>query len=223
MGQDTVRRFIAYYRVSTVRQGESGLGLEAQRASVERYVGGGDLVADYTDIETGTRKGLKRPGLIQALAACRETGAVLVIAKVDRLARNVAFTSALMESGVEFVAVDMPTANKLTIHIMAAMAEHEAEMISERTKNALAAKKARGGRYRGPGLMTLEVSSKGAAAGRMKAIDAYLQVGYRIADFREDGMSLSAIAGRLTAEGYRTRQGKAFTAMTVSRIVARAS
>ena len=139
-------KFIAYFRVSTDRQGKSGLGLEAQREAVMTYLNGGrwSLVDEFTEVESG--KHSDRPELAKALAACKKRKAKLVIAKLDRLSRNLAFIAALMESGVEFVAVDMPHATKLTIHILAAVAEHEREMISERTKAALAAAKKRGQR-----------------------------------------------------------------------------
>lgn len=135
-------RFIAYYRVSTDKQGKSGLGLDAQRQAVAGFVAGrGEIVAEHTEIES-TRN--KRPELHAALEACRKHKATLLIARLDRLARNVAFISNLMESRVDFLAVDMPEANRLTIHILAAVAEHEREMISKRTKAALQAAKARG-------------------------------------------------------------------------------
>ena len=139
-----VARFVAYYRVSTDKQGKSGLGLEAQRAAVEAHVaaGRGAVAAEFIEVESGRKK--DRPQLAAALAAARAHRATLVIAKLDRLARNVHFVSGLMESGVEFVAADMPTVNRLTIHILAAVAEEEARMISARTKAALAAAKARG-------------------------------------------------------------------------------
>src|SRR3954447_15475515 len=129
-------KWVAYYRVSTAKQGASGLGLEAQREAVAGYLNGGNwqLAAEFTEVESGRRT--DRPELAKALAACRRIGATLIIAKLDRLARNVAFVSNLMESGVEFVAVDFPTANRLTIHILAAVAEHEAAMTSTRTKAA---------------------------------------------------------------------------------------
>jgi len=137
--------FIAYYRVSTTRQGKSRLGLEAQRSAIMNYLNGGnwDLIEEFTEVESGKRA-KNRPALAAALAACKKHDATLVIAKLDRLARNVAFVSSLMESKVKFVIVEMPDANKFTIHIIAAVAEHEAEQISERTKAALAAAKARG-------------------------------------------------------------------------------
>src|SRR5215468_8449621 len=137
-------KFVAYFRVSTERQGKSGLGLEAQRQAVLAYLNGGRwaLVGEFTEIESGKRN--DRPQLAAALAACKKLKAKLVIAKLDRLGRNVAFIATLMESGVEFVAVDNPHANKLTVHILAAVAQHEREMIAQRTKDALQAAKARG-------------------------------------------------------------------------------
>jgi DNA invertase Pin-like site-specific DNA recombinase len=135
---------VSYLRVSTARQGASGLGLEAQRKAVTDYLDGGrwELVAECVEVESGKRS--DRPKLAEALRLCRIHNATLIIAKIDRLARNVAFISNLMESKVEFVAVDFPTANRLTVHILAAVAEHEAEMISQRIRDALAAAKARG-------------------------------------------------------------------------------
>src|SRR4051795_11943834 len=142
-------KFVAYYRVSTARQGQSGLGLEAQRKAVTDFLDGGDwqLVAEAVEVESGKRS--DRPKLQEALRLCRLHGATLIIAKLDRLARNVAFISNLMESGVDFVAVDFPQANRLTVHILAAVAEHEREMIATRTKAALAAAKAHGRRLGG--------------------------------------------------------------------------
>ena len=138
-------KFVAYYRVSTEKQGISGLGLEAQRTAVTDFLNGGrwKLVGEFKEVESGKKN--DRPALAKALAACRVHGATLIIAKLDRLARNVAFISNLMEAGVEFTAVDFPQANRLTVHILAAVAEHEAAMISARTKAALAAAKAHGG------------------------------------------------------------------------------
>lgn len=141
-------RFVSYLRVSTQKQGASGLGLEAQRMAVRQFIAGraGELVEEFQEIETG--KGStplsRRPQLDAALKFCRELGATLVIAKLDRLARNVHFVSGLMESRVKFVACDMPEASELTIHIMAAFSEHEAKRIGQRTKEALAIAKARG-------------------------------------------------------------------------------
>src|SRR5262249_4207752 len=145
-------KFVAYFRVSTDRQGKSGLGLEAQRKSVLDYLDGGrwELVAEFTEVESGKRS--DRPELTKAIGVCKRHKAKLVIAKLDRLSRNLAFIATLMESGVEFIAVDNPHANKLTIHILAAVAQHEREMISARTSAALKAAKARGKRLGNPKL-----------------------------------------------------------------------
>jgi predicted site-specific integrase-resolvase len=138
------RRFVAYYRVSTRQQGRSGLGLEAQRSAVANFLAPnrGELFAEFTEVESGTKS--DRPQFMEALRICRVYSAILVIAKLDRLARNVALTSALMEGGVEFVAADFPQANRLTIHILAVIAEYEAKLISERIKAAIVVSKARG-------------------------------------------------------------------------------
>ena len=136
-------KFVTYLRVSTERQGQSGLGLEAQRAAVAAHViGRGDVIAEYLEVESGKRN--ERPQLALALAEAKRLGAVLLIAKLDRLARNVAFIANLLESGVEVTAADMPEANRFVLHIMAAVAEQEGRAISERTRAALAAAKARG-------------------------------------------------------------------------------
>src|ERR1700730_18046711 len=162
-------KFVAYFRVSTDRQGKSGLGLDAQREAVMSYLNGGSwtLVSEFTEVESGKRSD-NRPQLAAAIAACKKQKARLVIAKLDRLSRNLAFIAALMESGVEFVAVDNPHMNKLTIHILAAVAEHEREMISERTKAALAAAKARGKVLGNPDMP--EISKRGVAALKANAM-----------------------------------------------------
>jgi DNA invertase Pin-like site-specific DNA recombinase len=157
-------KHVAYYRVSTQRQGRSGLGLEAQRRAVLDYLNGGaEVLAEHTEVESGARN--DRPELAKALAACRVHSATLVIAKMDRLARNVAFISNLMESGVDFTAVDFPQANRLTIHVLAAVAEHERDMISQRTKAALAAAKARGVKLGRPENMTPSGRARGSRMG----------------------------------------------------------
>lgn len=145
-------RAVAYYRVSTQRQGASGLGLDAQREAVRLFLAGNGWppVAEFTEIESGRNN--DRPQLAKALEACRLYGAQLVIAKLDRLARNAAFLLSLRDGGVDMVACDMPEANRLTVGIMALVAEHEAEMIGARTRTALAAAKSRGiklGGFRG--------------------------------------------------------------------------
>lgn len=158
-------KFVAYLRVSTARQGASGLGLEAQQQAVRSYAqaSGVEIVAEYIEVESGKRA--DRPQLLAALAACKLHRATLLIAKLDRLARNVAFVAGLMDGGADFIACDMPHANRLTLHLMAAMAEAEAAAISERTKAALAAAKARGVKLGNPqGAAHLRVDCKEAAA-----------------------------------------------------------
>jgi len=141
-------KFITYYRVSTTQQGKSGLGLEAQRAAVKLYLKGGDgsVVSEFEEVETGKGSNAldKRPQLRPALAACKKYGATLLIAKLDRLARNVHFVSGLLETGIDFVAADMPQANKVMIQMHAVMSEWERDQISSRTKAALAVAKEQG-------------------------------------------------------------------------------
>src|SRR5262245_55735140 len=154
-------KLTAYYRVSTQKQGKSGLGLEAQRAAVQDYAArtGAVIVKEYVEIESGRRA--DRPELAKAVAHARRSQALLCVAKLDRLARNVAFLSALMDAGIDFVACDNPTANRLTIHILVAVAEDEARRISDRTKAALAAYIARGGRLGNPSNLTPAAARKG--------------------------------------------------------------
>ena len=199
-------KFVAYYRVSTDQQGTSGLGLEAQRASVKTYLDGGPwrLVAEHTEVESGKRA--DRPELAKALLACRKHKAKLIIAKLDRLSRSLAFIATLMDSGVEFVAVDNPHANKLTIHILAAVAQHEREAISERTKAALAAAKARGKKLGGP---RLAEARRRSLAARSAAADAFAaNVRPIIEQIQASGVSsLRGVARALTARGVRTARG----------------
>src|SRR3954470_21772056 len=159
-------RTVAYYRVSTDKQGRSGLGLDAQKAAVKAFLDGKGWpsLAEFAEVESGRR--VDRPELAKALEACRRTGATLVIAKLDRLSRNASFLLSLRDAGVEFVATDMPHANRLTVGIMALVAEDEAERISARTKAALAAARARGTKLGTPNL-TDDARAKGRKAARM--------------------------------------------------------
>ena len=206
--------FVAYYRVSTDRQGRSGLGLEAQRAAIRGYLGQATPSAEFTEIETGKRN--DRPELERALALCRKRKAKLVIAKLDRLSRNLAFIAALMDSGVEFVAVDTPHATRLTLHILAAVAEHEREMIAERTKAALQAAKARGVRLGRNGADRL------APAYRAQALKRARQLFPILAELKRDGMSARRIAAELTARGIQTPTGARWHPQTILRIIGRA-
>jgi DNA invertase Pin-like site-specific DNA recombinase len=214
-------KFIAYFRVSTERQGKSGLGLDAQRKSVLDYLDGGrwELVAEFTEIESGKRS--DRPELAKALAACKRQKAKLVIAKLDRLSRNLAFIATLMDSGVEFIAVDNPHANKLTVHILAAVAQHEREMISARTSAALKAAKGRGKRLGNPKLVE---ARKQAARARIERADRYsANVLPVIREIQESGVSsLRGIARALAARGVPTARGGSWTPVQVSDILRRA-
>jgi DNA invertase Pin-like site-specific DNA recombinase len=220
-------KFIAYYRVSTQKQGKSGLGLDAQRAAVMEHLNGGrwKLIAEITEIETGKRA--DRPKLAEALKLCRVHGATLIIAKLDRLARNVAFISTLMEAGVDFEAVDFPQANRLTIHIMAAVAEHEAKAISERTKAALAAAKARGQKLGGVRKnhkpFTAEITALGSKAMAEAADERAADIAPVIAELQAAGYrSLQAIAAALNDRGIPTASGRgAWQATQVARVLAR--
>jgi DNA invertase Pin-like site-specific DNA recombinase len=203
--------FVAYYRVSTDRQGVSGLGLDAQRASVGRFLAPGQtLAAEFTEIESG-RRDRNRPQLHAALAECRRRRATLLIARLDRLARNVAFIANLMESGVDFVAVDMPTANRFTIHIFAAYAKHEREMISVRTKAALAQARARGKQLGNPRPFdALKLAN--AARKPEKPAPHVLEL---MTTWRAQGKGLCETARELNRLNIRTPRGNHWYACTV--------
>ena len=217
-------RYIAYYRVSTKRQGKSGLGLEAQKNAVADYLNGGrwTLLDEVTEVESGTRS--DRPGLAKALALCRLHKATLLVAKMDRLSRNLHFLSGLMESGVDFIACDLPAANRLTIHVLAAVAEAEAEAISARTKAALAAAKARGVKLGGDrgniasacrNGASASARARGAEARRRAAdllpvIEAIKAVG---------AVSLRDIAAALNERSIPTARGGEWSAVQVRRVL----
>ncbi len=189
---------VAYYRVSTKGQGQSGLGLDAQRAAVAEHVRatGATLRSEYTEIETGTHA--RRPQLSAALALCRAESLILVIAKLDRLARNVAFLSTLMESDIVFRALDLPAATPFTLHIFAAMAEHEAQLISQRTKDALKAAKARGVKLGRPANLT-DASRRKSIESRQAAVAARHQLTIPlITAWRKAHWTLQRIADELT-------------------------
>ena len=215
-------KFVTYLRVSTERQGQSGLGLEAQRAAVAAHVlGRGEVVAEFVEVESGKRA--DRPQLALALAEAKRAGAVLLIAKLDRLARNVAFIANLLESGVEVTAADMPEANRFLLHVMAAVAEHEAQAISDRTKAALAAAKARGVKL---GWSIPERASeqrqaarKGAAVNKARALAHAENVLPMVEQIRAGGASLRQIAVELNTRGIKTARGGKWYATTVQNII----
>jgi DNA invertase Pin-like site-specific DNA recombinase len=210
-GAPAVPRFVSYYRVSTSQQGASGLGLEAQREAVARHVAGAGsvIVAEFQEVESGKKN--DRPQIAAALAACRLRRATLIIAKLDRLARNVHFISNLMESGVDFVACDNPHATRLTIHILAAVAEHEREMISARTIAALLAAKARGVKLGNPKLKPGDrwIARTARAARTANANAHATDVMPYIEAARNAGCTtLSDLARALTARGIETPAGE---------------
>ena len=214
-------KFIAYYRVSTQKQGASGLGLEAQRAAVSSFLNGGawTLLAEFTEVESGKRSD-NRPQLAAALDRCKLTGATLIVAKMDRLSRNLHFVTGLRDAGVKFRAADNPHANDMTVNILAAVAEAEREAISQRTKAALQAAKERGkklGGYRGgrkcdPVAATAALQAKAARY----AVDVYPTV----SELRGRGLSLRAVASELTKLGIKTPRGGAWTHKLVMQVLA---
>lgn len=211
-------KYISYYRVSTDRQGRSGLGLEAQRAAVQAFAAGKEICSEFTEVESG--KKADRPALMQAIAACREQGATLLIAKLDRLSRNLQFITELQASGVRFVCADMPDANDMTIHIIAAIAQDERERISQRTKAALQAKKARGEKLGNPEIA--EVAKKGRPAAlqarREKSQATNSEVAALVRSFRKYNLNDNQIAAELNAVGKKTARGSVFRAETVKRL-----
>lgn len=220
-------RFVSYLRVSTKRQGASGLGLEAQRKAVADYLNGGDwsLIEEVVEVETGKRN--DRPQLAEALRLCRVHGATLVIAKLDRLSRDAHFLLTLQKEGVDFIAVDMPHADRFTVGIMAMVAQKEREMISQRTKAALAAAKARGIKLGGDRGNIRTVAAKGREASlatRIAKADAKAtDLAGTIKQIRSagDSPSLRQIAAELNARGIRTARNGAWSAAQVSRVLQR--
>lgn len=220
---------VAYYRVSTDKQGITGLGMEAQQEAVRRWAALSDrkIIAEFVEVESGTNS--KRPQLALALSHARRCKAALCVAKLDRLSRNVTFLSTLMDSGAEFVACDNPHANRLTLHILAAVAEDESRRISERTKAALAAYKARGGvlggsRPESTGIPTeaaLTGRQAGSRANRDRAVMEYASEATIARGMVDAGSSLQSVADHLNANGHRTVSGGQFSKVHVHRILKR--
>lgn len=223
--------YVEYYRVSTDKQGRSGLGLEAQKEAVRRFLREGDTTVEppFVEVESGKKTDQDRPQLRAAMDVCRRTGATLLIAKLDRLARDVAFIATLMKSDVRFVACDMPDADPFRLHIEAAIAEEEARKISQRTKAALAAAKARGvklGGYRGH-----DLSQEQRERGREQSAKARTaSADRRAADLRgmvdalraEGITSFGGIAQALNERGIPTPRGGAWHPTSVKRALERA-
>ncbi|WP_417356204.1 recombinase family protein [Flavobacterium sp.] len=217
-----MKKYVAYYRVSRKEQGESGLGLAAQKSAVEKFVQsqGGIMEASYTEVETGTSK-RKRVEIHKAIQRAKDEIAVLVIAKLDRLSRNVGFVSSLLDANVEFVAVDMPSANNFTIHIFAAMAQQEAELISLRTTHALAELKKKGVLLGKPENLTIEARQRGVEVIKVNAQnnDRNRQALSVISTCKEKGMTYRQIANHLNELNYQTRYGKKFFPSTVHQLL----
>jgi DNA invertase Pin-like site-specific DNA recombinase len=225
-----MKTIIAYIRVSTKRQGRSGLGLEAQQQALADYQRDGSVqqLAIYKEVETG--KSANRPELAKAIAHAKRSGATLVVAKLDRLARDAAFLLTLQASGLPMVFLDLPGANEFTVGVMALVAQHEARLISERTKAALQAYKRRGGLLGGSLVQCRNLTERARAKGRKaasKAISeaasqAYADLLPTMLEWREGGLSQRAIADRLNEKGQTTRRGKPWNQVQVMRVLERA-
>ncbi|MBD2757758.1 recombinase family protein [Spirosoma validum] len=213
-------KYIAYYRVSTKEQGDSGLGLEAQRTAVAGFIKG-DILAEYTEVESG--KNNQRLQLAAAIERSKKESAILVIAKLDRLSRNASFIFTLRDSGVNFQCVDMPDANTLTIGIFASLAQHERELISARTRSALAAKIAQGAKLGKPENLTAQGQQKGGETTRRNAVaNPANRRALSVADMMyKAGKNYSQIADHLNQTGFHTVRGCAFQATQVMRLLKR--
>ena len=226
-GRGPSPRLVAYERVSTARQGQSGLGLEAQRKAIDDFAASRNaaITARFTEVESGKRA--DRPELLKALNLAKLTGATLVIAKLDRLSRNAAFLLTLRDSDVRFLACDMPEANDLTVGIMALVAQQEREAISRRTREALAAAKARGVKLGNPnGAGALRRAGKGGAALRATVRDNAdrhaAELAEVLADIRANGHStLRAMAAELNSRGILTRRGGRWHVSNVKNLIGR--
>ncbi len=222
-----MQQVVSYVRVSTQRQGASGLGLDAQREAISQYCErhGASLLREFPEVESGRNN--ERPVLREAIAFAKRSRCKLVIGKLDRLARNVSFIANLMDSNIDFAACDIPEANRLLLHIMAAVAEAEARAISDRTISALAAAKARGKALGAMNPKSRNLSSDAMARGRrigsrstaLKARKSYADITPVIQRLRDEGLSLSSIADRLNADGQSTRLGGRWRAAQVARVL----
>jgi len=211
--------FIGYYRVSTQKQGVSGLGLDSQKSAVHSFIGNRSLIAEFKDIESG--KNDNRPELLKAIQKTKETGSTLVIAKLDRLSRNLNFITLLQNEKVKFVCCDLPDANELTINIIGAMAQSERKLISERTKSALGQLKKRGVKLGSPENLTNEARLKGAMKMIEKSIknDNNIKARKVIHLLKSNGMTLREIANELNESGFKTAKGLSFQPEQVRRLL----
>ena len=216
--------YVAYLRVSTQKQGYSGLGLEAQKDIINNYLKDNVPIAEFVEVESGRKK--DRPKLKQALVLCRKTGATLIVAKLDRLARNVSFLSSLLESDVEIIFCDFPQANKMVLHILSAISQYEAELIAARTKAALKAKKERGFKLGNPEHLlnkhkqAIENSSRTCKAKAANNPNNKRAVAMLKTLINEEH-SLQEIADILNSEGFVTSKGCSFSKSTVYKLIKR--
>ncbi len=220
-------KYISYLRVSTSKQEQSGLGLEAQRAAVEAFLNGGkwEIVEEVVEIESG-KSHRNRPELARALEACRRYGAKLIISRLDRLSRDPVFLLSLRDAGIDFVAVDLPNANRMTVGVMALVAEQEREAISQRTKAALAAAKARGAKLGNPKPETARFldRTRAAAAGlkggatMRQSADRFAELIQPLLEDELAGLSANAVAAELNRRGVQTTRGGKWTARSVINI-----
>jgi DNA invertase Pin-like site-specific DNA recombinase len=217
-----MKSYVTYLRVSTQKQGQSGLGLEAQRYAVQAFSQGTTIVGEFVEVESGKKNA--RPQLASAIALAKAKGATLLIAKLDRLSRNAGFIFQLRDTGVDFVCCDMPDANTLTVGIFAVLAQHERELISQRTKAALAAKKTQGAQLGTPANLTREATQKGRASNQCNALtnEQNERAAAHILLLKEKGFNYSHIAEKLNALRFLTRTGKQFRAEQVKRLYLRA-
>lgn len=219
-----MKTYIAYLRQSTTKQERSGLGVEAQREIINNHVKGGNILYEFVETESGTKS--ERPKLKEALLMCRKTNSILIVAKLDRLSRNVAFTSKLLESDVEITFCDFPQANRLILHIISSIAEYEAGLISQRTKQSLQAKKARGIKLgKSENLMSnhKEAVANSNRTNKLKA-ESNPNNKRAIALLRSlsaEGNTLSEMADQLNSQGFVTSKGYKFQKTTVNRLLAR--
>jgi len=222
-----IGKFVSYIRVSTKAQGASGLGLEAQQETIRQYLNGGEweVIKEFVEIESG--KNNDRPELAKALKRCQLTGATLLVAKLDRLSRDIHFITSLEKAGIGFTVCDFPFANKFTIHIFAALAQYERELISQRTKAALGALKARGVILGKPENLTKAAADQGRVKGQLaklaKADRFAVQTGPTVQELHGQGMSLNGIAAKLNADSILTASGKQgkWTPTAVKNLLAR--
>lgn len=233
-----MKKYVSYYRVSTQKQGASGLGLQAQKNAVSTYLkDGGKLLGEFTEVETGTRK-KKRIEIYKAIELAKKEKAILIVAKLDRLARDVEFTSALFNGGVEFICCDNPNANKLNIQILSVIAEHEADVISRRIKDALSVKKEKitKGIYTNKDGSEMKPINGVVRLGNPNGFSNFQKLGVQkikenalhnkanqqamdiICGARKEGLTLQQIADKLNRLQYTTRKGKQFNAMQVQRL-----